>query len=770
MTTSRSLYFSFRLCLLGYLLVALTACSADKFLQGDETLLHRVKVRSDLPTVSAADYGGYIAQHPNTRLLSSIKVPLGIYCLSSPDSTKGLSRLFRRLGEAPVVYDPALTQHSCAALQHALQAKGYLSASVTAEIRHKGRKTCVVYQLHPGRQSYVTDIRYTYDNDAIKHIVEADSANSTLYKGMPPDMNLLDGERKRIIKLLQDKGYYYLHKEFITYTADTAAASANLLLTQHFRQPAGVDSLRSYTAYRLGKVTVTEDMEQVGERTTEDLGSFSLNYKERPRLFRRVYDRFVALKSDSLYSQSATKFTYEGLNALAATDFTTIHYTPSPLGDRRLDADVFVHFCKPHSIGFELEGTNTAGDLGAAASITYACRNLFRGAQSLSLKLRGAFEAIKQLEGYNNQDYIEFSAEATLRLPTLFLPIKRDRLRKLKTLTDISLLYNTQDRPEFHRRSLTASWSYQWNAVNVPEWRHRWDLVSLGYIYMPWISEKFYNEYLYGDDPRFSLLRHTYENIFIMRTGYSFNYNSLRRASSSGDLYNTNGYQVKCNVETASNLLYGLSSLCHAKKNTGGEYEFLGIPFSQYARFDIDYAKSKKIGEHSSVAFHAAFGIAIPYGNSSIIPYERRYFAGGANSVRGWSVRRLGPGSYAGTDGNIDFINQTGNMHLDLSVEFRSFLFWKLHGAAFIDAGNIWNTRDYANQPGGKFKWNTFYREIAVAYGLGLRLNFGYFILRFDGGMKAIDPACPHGRDHYPITHPNFSRDFTLHFAVGLPF
>ncbi|MBQ0158819.1 MAG: BamA/TamA family outer membrane protein, partial [Bacteroidales bacterium] len=155
---------------------------------------------------------------------------------------------------------------------------------------------------------------------------------------------------------------------------------------------------------------------------------------------------------------------------------------------------------------------------------------------------------------------------------------------------------------------------------------------------------------------------------------------------------------------------------------------------------------------------------------SSIIPYERRYFAGGANSVRGWSVRRLGPGSYAGTDGNIDFINQTGNMHLDLSVEFRSFLFWKLHGAAFIDAGNIWNTRDYANQPGGKFKWNTFYREIAVAYGLGLRLNFGYFILRFDGGMKAIDPACPHGRDHYPITHPNFSRDFTLHFAVGLPF
>ncbi len=138
--------------------------------------------------------------------------------------------------------------------------------------------------------------------------------------------------------------------------------------------------------------------------------------------------------------------------------------------------------------------------------------------------------------------------------------------------------------------------------------------------------------------------------------------------------------------------------------------------------------------------------------------------------MRGWSVRGLGPGSYSGTDGRIDFINQSGDIKLDLNLEYRTFLFWKIDGAAFIDAGNIWTIREYESQPGGQFRFDEFYRQIAVAYGLGLRVNFGYFVLRFDAGMKAIDPACPKGREHYPVFHPDMKRDFAFHFAVGLPF
>ena len=136
----------------------------------------------------------------------------------------------------------------------------------------------------------------------------------------------------------------------------------------------------------------------------------------------------------------------------------------------------------------------------------------------------------------------------------------------------------------------------------------------------------------------------------------------------------------------------------------------------------------------------------------------------------GWSGRELGPGSYLGKDGKIDFINQTGNLKLDLSVEYRTHLFWKFYGAIFADAGNIWNTRSYVDQPGGTFHWDTFYRQIAVAYGFGLRINVDYCIIRLDGGMKAINPAVTHGKLHYPILAPKFTRDFTFHFAVGLPF
>ena len=165
------------------------------------------------------------------------------------------------------------------------------------------------------------------------------------------------------------------------------------------------------------------------------------------------------------------------------------------------------------------------------------------------------------------------------------------------------------------------------------------------------------------------------------------------------------------------------------------------------------------------------FGIAYPYGNSNVLPFEKRYFSGGANSVRGWTVRSLGPGKYKEKDGRINFINQTGDMKLDLNAEYRTKLFWKFSGALFVDAGNVWTLRDYEAQPGGQFHFNTFYEQLAASYGLGLRLNFDYFILRFDMGMKAVNPAFEIEDDeHYPIIHPRLSRDFAFHFAVGMPF
>jgi len=276
-------------------------------------------------------------------------------------------------------------------------------------------------------------------------------------------------------------------------------------------------------------------------------------------------------------------------------------------------------------------------------------------------------------------------------------------------------------------------------------------------VYMPWISETFKRDYLDNAENRNAILRYNYEDLFIMKMGFGLSYSDGVDA-------------VRVNVESSGNLLSGVSKTFGFKVNSQGQRTLFNIAYAQYAKFDVDYTHLMQFDKRNALALHAGIGVAYPYGNSTVLPFEKRYFSGGANSVRGWGVRELGPGKFKGTDGRIDFINQTGDVKLDLNAEYRTSLFWKFEGAAFIDAGNIWTLRNYQDQPGGQFKIDEFYKQIAVAYGLGLRLNFDYFILRLDMGMKAINPAYGTKEEHWAIIHPKLDRDFAFHFAVGLPF
>jgi len=756
------------------------ACSSEKFLHEGECVLSDVRLTSTDKNLKASHYRSYVRQQPNTRWFTWLKVPLGVYCLSSADSVKarrGWSKLMRKIGEPPVIADSSLTAYSQSNLQAALRGEGYLHARVDTLLKHRGYKTNVEYQLTPGRRYYVSSLSFSFDDERIRSIARADSANSLLRLGMPLNLQTLSSERDRIIRSLRDKGYYYLTKEYVTYDIDTLRNSLAAQLTLRFARPAGVDSARCYVPQRYDKVRIYEDYAvNSGDSLTDSLFYRGLwfHYNGKHHLNKRVAVYHVAQRTDSLFNETRVQETNGTLNALPAVNYTSVRVQPALSGDSsRLDCNIHIQRRNPHSIGLDLEGTNTAGDLGAATALTYTNRNIFGSSEQLAIKARLAYEAITGLEGYNNQNYIEFSADGTLRFPTLLLPfVSIEKKRRLKATSEASVMYDTQNRPEFHRRVLTALWAYNWALPTKSGWRHRFDLFSLNYVYMPWISDTFRKDYLSGDDPYYSILRYSYEDLFILRMGYSFTYNSLQgqTALDPSAMYHTNGYQIKVSTELAGNLLYAFARAAHIHQGADGSYKLFGIAFSQYAKIDLDFSKSWIIDEKNSLAFHAAFGLGIPYGNSNILPYEKRYFSGGANSVRGWSVRELGPGSYKGKDGKIDFINQTGNLKLDFSIEWRTFLFWKLHSALFVDAGNVWNTRSYAGMDGAQFRWNRFYKEIAVAYGIGLRLNFDYFILRLDGGMKAIDPSVPSGRLHYPISKPNFSRDFTLHFAVGLPF
>jgi outer membrane protein assembly factor BamA len=717
-------------------------------------MLNQVSIRSDNKELKTSPLMGYVGQHPNNKWFSLFKVPLGIYSLSGRDSTKRINRFIRRLGEPPVIYDSVLSQKTRLNIQNAVQNMGYLNAEVKlVEVTNKNR-IGVRYYVQPHQRYKVSDIQQDIQDTAIAGLLKQDGYVSLLQNNMPFDLNVLESERNRLNTHLQNRGYYKFNKDFIRFEADTTLGNHLVDLKM---------ILQEYSAGR-SRETVPHQRYTIGNVTYDIPISHS-----KPFVRHKVIASANELVEGNLYREKDVQGSYSRLNRLGAVQSSRITLSENPDDSTKLDANISVSPSKRNSFNIELEGTNSAGDLGVAVALSYQNRNLFRGSELLNMKARGAFEAIKGLRGYSDQNFIEYSFEAGISFPDFICPFLRQSFRKRALATsELSFMFDSQDRPEFHRRVLTTSWRYKWTRASR-RMQHRIDLLDINYVFMPWISDTFRERYLDNPESRNAILRYNYENLFIVKWGYNFFYSS-RPLNANSKNYGTNAYIIRASIETAGNLLYGISNMSKASKNEDGQYTLFNNAYAQYVKGDFDFSKSFVINEANSVAIHLGLGIAYPYGNSTILPYEKRYFSGGANSVRGWSVRELGPGSFLGYDGKIDFINQTGDLKLDMNVEYRTHLFWKFDGAVFIDAGNIWTLRDYPDQPGGQFHFDTFWRQIAVAYGLGIRLNFNYFILRLDGGMKAIHPAYEDSRRHYPIIHPNFKRDFTFHFAVGLPF
>lgn len=730
----------------------LSGCGVSRFIPDGEYLLDRVTVRSDSNKINTTSLEGFIRQHPNSRWFTLWRAPMLPYMIMGNDTTKRFNRFMMKIGERPRIYDAKEAERTRISMQKAVFNQGYLRDTVVTETTYRKKTVRVNYQIHPGPVYYVSRIDYDIQDTTLVPIIDSLKGESQFKIGMPLDANILEAERTRIVKHLHNNGYYRFNKEFISFSADTTRYGHDAWLTMRVLPYATVSHPEptSHTQYRIGHVDV------------------SLDAAGRSRLRPAVIEFSNHVEEGTLYSEKDIQNTYAAFSRQHAVMSTNVRLTENDEDSTLLDCNLHVTMHKPHSVNMELEGTNSAGDLGAALAGSYQNRNLFHGSELLTLKLRGAFEAIKGLDGYDDQNYIEYSAEARLSFPDFKFPfIKRNVRREMGATSEVSLMYDSQDRPEFHRRVVTGAWRYKWNKPGVRMF-HRVDLIDLNYVYMPWISNTFKKEYL--DDPtnRNAILRYNYENLFIMKSGYTLSFTNGGNQMNAS--YGTNAYSIRFNAECSGNLLYGISNLIGAKKDDQSHYKVFNIAYAQYAKCDFDFSKSFKFDERNSLACHFGLGIAYPYGNSTILPYEKRYFSGGANSVRGWSVRGLGPGSFHGTDGRIDFINQTGDIKLDMNLEYRTHLFWKLDCAVFADAGNIWTIRNYDDQPGGQFGFATCWRQIAVAYGLGLRLNFTYFILRLDGGMKAINPAYEDARHHYPIIHPNIKRDFSLHFAVGLPF
>lgn len=702
------------------ILLLTTACSTGKYVQEGEYILDKVAVVSDQSDYNASPLSQYVRQKEKPKLFSLFRNPFS---------------------RKPVIYDTLQARLSCQDLMTAMQNEGYMNAGVSLYTETKGKKLKATYLLHPGQPFLIGKVNYDIQDEGILQLLHLDQpANQQIKPGMRFTVETLDNERKRIAGLLSDNGYFRFNKDFIHFVADTIMGRKDIALTLQLRKykPNNNSPEVDHTRYLIRDVL------------------FQSNDSDRIHLRKQVLLNATAIKEGRPYDASALQRTYNNFARLQAVKYTNIKFTEVP-DTNLLDCHIQISTNKPSTISFQPEGTNTAGDLGAAASITYTNRNLFHGSEQLSIEFRGAYEAITGLEGYQDQNYTEFSVETKLVFPRFLAPFLSKSFRRRQTASsEWAVSWDFQNRPEFHRRVFSSAWRYRWSEPKH-HLNYRFDLLDLNYVYMPWISSTFKRDYLDNAENRNAILRYNYEDIFIMKTGFTVSY--------------TDGVDaVRANFESAGNLLNGVSKGFGFKTNSQGQHTLFNIAYAQYVKFDFDYTHLFQFDKRNALALHAGLGVAYPYGNSTVLPFEKRYFSGGANSVRGWSVRELGPGKFKGTDGRIDFINQTGDVKLDLNAEYRSSLFWKLQGALFIDAGNIWTLRNYAEQPGGQFKFTEFYKQIAASYGMGLRLNFDYFILRFDVGMKAINPAYESEKEHWSIIHPKLSRDFDFHFAVGLPF
>lgn len=737
----------------------------------------------------------FLRQRPNHKVLGFAKLQLGTYSLSGKDTTKWFNRWLRSLGQAPVIYDPELTELSRKQLRQALINRGYMDAVVTVDTvaRPEKKKMDVRYDIVPGTPHVIASFAYECDDPTIDSLIIADSALSLVRAGGLFDRNLLDEESSRLTQMLRNHGYYAFSKECITFVADTVMGSKQLDLTMNIQPPRFApevpvteeqvaeimlaDSTLRHMPYSVRNVIfITDYNPAVGLDATS--GADTVRYHG----YDVVYGRDHYIKPDILaekcllqpgqgYNARDVERTYENLSQLGILKFVNIEMKPVALLDGRIWMDAYIMLSrnKKQSISVELEGTNSEGDLGFGVGLTYQHRNLAHRSELLTAKLRGSYESLSgNVEGLINNRYTEFAGEVAIQFPKFEAPFLSDSFKKRsRAHTEFSISANYQERPEYTRVIAGAAWKYKWSDRYPSGYNtmRTYDFIDINYVYLPHSTLNFLDSIA----PTNPLLRYSYEDHFIMRTGYTF-YRTNRRIPTG----NANSFTIQPSVttlrasaETAGNLLYGISALAGRKKHDD-VYKIFGIQFSQYVKGEFDWTHVRNFNSRNALAMHVGAGIAYPYGNSDMVPFEKRFYAGGANSVRGWGVRTLGPGGYESQNNVLNFINQCGDILLNMSMEYRAKLFWVFEGALFVDAGNVWTIKNYPTQPNGMFKFGKFYKQIALAYGVGLRMDFTYFLLRLDLGLKAHDPAV--GREPWPLIHPKWSRDATFHFAVGYPF
>lgn len=710
------------------------------------------------------------------------------------------------VGEPPVILDSSLTTRSRDQINAYMQKEGYFKAMVsdTLYFDHRnffgGRgkpyskpKVEVSYVVEPGPMYRYRNIRYKIDDPRMMGYVLRDTMNARVKKGSRFDVDDLDAERARITSALRDLGYLFFTKELIQYEADTTIGNLQVDIELHFERPVsgrdkGLTGRPEGTVYSIADVTV--NTQRLSRRTgalipdTMKYRNYDILYSDKLRYKPHALLNEVYLEPNSRFSQANADRTYRRLSGLRVFDRIDITYdTTNTTGPGLANARINALPGKEQSLSAEASGTNRGGFFGVSGSLAYKHRNLFKGMGSAQLQLVLGLEAQQSFtsEGTSSQqgttggvvndglfNTIDIGPELNIQFPKFLQPLWFIKPpRSTAPSTTINILYNYQKRPDYGRTLAKLSYGFEWresryNTVGIYP-------LEINVIKIPQKSEAFQTYLQQANDP---VLTDSYTDHMIVGMRGQFTHNTQINVKAR------NSFFARITGEWAAPLGFMGSTVQDTVGNTFNTVS--GIRYAEFVKLDSDLRWRHVIHEKSSLAFRVAAGIGVPYGNLTVLPFESSFFVGGANGLRAWRARSIGPGSYSAP---LLAYDRIGEIRLEGNAEYRFKLIGIFEGAFFTDIGNVWELRENPKRPGGSIS-DTFLSELAIGTGAGIRLNFDFFIVRVDLGLQTKDPSLPPGerwlfqpKDRYlarleelNVDSPKYRNQYNFNLGIGYPF
>ncbi len=652
-------------------------------------------------------------------------------------------------------------------MQIFLRNNGYFNARVDTHLYYKKKKVKVEYAVRLYKPYRLSEIKYKITDSHIGKLILADTARSLLKSGKIFNTELLDKERKRIVYVLKKHGYYTFNKNYVEYLADTTGYQVNITVLIKNRgiskrHPFGT---QPHIQYTIGNVTYFTNGEAIKHSLASDtltINGITFVTTRTDFVSPKILAKGNYIFPGQLYNIEDVKATYNYLWKLNTFKIINIYFKQDSLRNDVLNCYVELMPLKKYAVSAEIEGTNTSGNLGAQGNLQFSDRSLFGRAENFTMNIKGAIQRQTVFSVQTEDeviDYLPFNTvetggNAKISIPHFWLPVNSENfVKKYSPKTVIQTTFNYQKRPDYENEILKGSFGYSWKFNR--NLYSSFNLLEINSVKVFNITPEF------KDRINGTFLEYSFVNHIISATNYMLGFNT--------PLSRRNAYSFFGKVESSGNIL----SLVNAKKglspqNEEGQYLLFGLPYSQYVKFDLDLRYYRNLDASNQLAYRFFAGVAFPYGNMKILPFEKRYYAGGANGIRAWEIRTLGPGNYRDT--TSVYPNQSGDMKLLFSWEYRFHLFWLLNAAFFVDAGNIWAVTSDDPRPYVHFYLNNFYKQIAVGSGIGFRFDFTIFIFRLDFAMKVRDPSLPEGKRWLPLRRTPSLSNFNFNLGIGYPF